>query len=570
MPDKAPAFLRQLSSLRGRYGPGISARRLDLLGALEHATLPTSAQLHRFHEALCFLRAYPDDAAVLQRVERMLERFDRRKDLHRHRAALVGTGIAGTEIRFPFFAPTALYLAKRYPGRLHIDWDRFKRPRRLEAYLALLVHYAETPGLDEWDFTVREWLGRLKGASEADGAFLALRFAAIQAGGFEREAIYDDLDIPMRLEPGAGTPSRSRARHAPSPVAFVRQDLRRGRPDLPGDILRRPRRVRLLSSRPAQALIDLARDAMITRQRDLDLFSYASPLDVRLVEWEDGLQLACMGALPERRLLLEAVYAFLTLKSGVPIGYVLVSALFGSSEIAYNVFETYRGGEAGTIYGRVLATARHLFGADVFTIFPYQLGHENEEAIRSGAWWFYQKSGFRPRSPQALRIMRRELARMRSHPHHRTDAATLRALAEHNLFYELGGRRSDVIGADFLPEVGLKITGFLAARFGSDREGAARWCQARAASILDAGSGRAFSPGERLAWRRWAPLVCLLPGASRWSATQKRALVEVIRAKGGRRESDFVRRFDAHRPLRHAILRLAGRKTTRAVRPIAR
>mgnify|MGYP006270346331 CR=1 FL=1 len=38
-------------------------------------------------------------------------------------------------------------------------------------------------------------------------------------------------------------------------------------------------------------------------------------------------------------------------------------------------------------------------GADAFTIYPYQLGHENDEALRSGAWWFYQKSGFRPRDP---------------------------------------------------------------------------------------------------------------------------------------------------------------------------
>ena len=35
----------------------------------------------------------------------------------------------------------------------------------------------------------------------------------------------------------------------------------------------------------------------------------------------------------------------LTLKNGVPIGYVLISAINASSEIAYNVFETWRGGE---------------------------------------------------------------------------------------------------------------------------------------------------------------------------------------------------------------------------------
>jgi hypothetical protein len=32
--------------------------------------------------------------------------------------------------------------------------------------------------------------------------------------------------------------------------------------------------------------------------------------------------------------------------------------------------------------------------------------------------------------------------------------------------------------------------------------------------------------------------------------------VQVVRAKGGRRESEFVRRFDAHRKLRAAIRKL--------------
>ena len=33
----------------------------------------------------------------------------------------------------------------------------------------------------------------------------------------------------------------------------------------------------------------------------------------------------------------------------------------------------------------------------------------------------------------------------------------------------------------------------------------------------------------------------------------------MIRAKGGRRESEFVRRFDAHRPLRAAVAEVARR-----------
>lgn len=254
--------------------------------------------------------------------------------------------------------------------------------------------------------------------------------------------------------------------------------------------------------------------------------------------------------------MLEAVYAFLTLKNGVPIGYVLNSALYRSAEIAYNVFETWRGAEAGAIYGRVLATVRHLFGADSFTIYPYQLGEGNQEALASGAWWFYQKLGFRPRDPAVRRLMGEETRRMRARPSHRSSIATLKRLAGANLYYHLGRSRDDVIGLLPLPAAGLAISRLVAERCGSDRERAARELGAQAARLLGVRSQRGWSAGERLAWRRWSPLVHVLPGVERWSTAERRALVEVIRAKGGRRESEFALRFDRHRRLREAVGRL--------------
>src|SRR4029079_15648383 len=139
------------------------------------------------------------------------------------------------------------------------------------------------------------------------------------------------------------------------------------------------------------------------------------------------------------------VSAFLPLRNGVPIGYVLNSALFGSAEIAYNVFDTYRGAEAAGVYAKVLAMVRHLFGAETFTIFPYQLGDENDEAIESGAWWFYRKLGFAPRDRRTQALVRSEESRMRRRPAHRSPAATLRRLARENLYFSLGPERDDVI-----------------------------------------------------------------------------------------------------------------------------
>lgn len=568
-PSSAASCLTELFRIRAEFGAGWPARKHALLTRLERARLPSARAVGQLHDLLLFLRAYPDDPALLALVERLLDGFDRRPDFRSFRAALADSGIAGTAIHFPFFAETAWRLAARFPGNLELDWDSIAEPERLERWLPFVAHPAEAPGLDEIAWSPGEWLERMRGGergtnslspAQGDGAFFLrrLRTAIPDPQLFER--VVDDLGLHYRLEPSATTPARTRERSAGAPAHFHAAPLRRGRPDLVRELRQgglRPRAVEELSGRRAERTLELARDAMVTRGRDLDAFAYGSAEDVRLVTWEDGLQFAVIGVRPERRLLLEAVYAFLTLKNGVPVGYVLNSALFGSAEIAFNVFEAFRGVEAAQVYARVLATVRQVFGVDAFTIFPYQLGDGNDEALDSGAWWFYQKLGFRPRAPRVVALMQRELERQRRDPASRSTRATLAALSRENLFLHLGKERRDVIGEVPLPSVGVAATALLSQRFAATSDRGDRICAAEARARLGLRSLAGWSPSERAAFHRWAPVVLLLPGLDRWTAAERLALAEVVRAKGGVQESVFVRRFDAHPKLPRALARLA-------------
>jgi hypothetical protein len=550
--------LLALERLRTAAGEAAAERKRACLAVLTRRSLRGARAVERLHEALCFLRAYPDDAGVLADVVAMLARFRSRADLRRNRRALESTGIAGTAIRFAFYAGTARWLAARWGDRLTVDWKAFRNRGALDRVFPLVSLYSETPGLDELDLGVKGWVTRLKGPRETDAAFLIRRLATLGRDSFENEWAYEGLELPLVLAPGKGGPSRTEAAVEVSGVSFQTAPLDSGRPDVRREVGRPPLRVVPAAGDEAGRLLDLARESMVTRQRDLDVFQWGDRRDVRLAHFPGGLTFVVIGALPERRLLLESVYGFLTLKNGVPVGYVLVSALFGSSEIAYNVFETFRGGESGRIYGKVLALTRHLFGPDTFTIFPYQLGgYGNEEALASGAWWFYQKLGFRPRAPHVVALMNDELARMKADPKHRSSLETLRVLASENLYFPLGKERDDAIGLLELPNVGLRVTDMLARRFGSDRERAEAVLVLEARDLLGLKSLSGWSPGERIAFRRWAPLVTILPGVARWSAAEKSALSSVVRAKGGRRESDFVRLFDRHRRLRRAVAALA-------------
>src|SRR5207247_9378915 len=88
---------------------------------------------------------------------------------------------------------------------------------------------------------------------------------------------------------------------------------------------------------------------------------------------------------------------------------------------------------------RLLHLFHQLLVVTSFAVDPYQVGLHNEEAIDSGAFWFYRKLGFRPANANVAKILAREEAKLRADPTYRTSASTLRRLAEGWMIYEMAG-----------------------------------------------------------------------------------------------------------------------------------
>ncbi len=545
-------MLARLERCKDQYGSGHAEAKLALLRPLARAELRSAAAVRRLHEALCFLRAYPDDARVLAQVERMLAGYAARADLQRHRAALTDSGIAGTAIRYCFFWSTLSWLARRWPQSISMDRSESGVEDKIAAALQLLLSSAEAAALRQIGLPGFAALDRLRARGESDAVFFARRIAAMPGDGYTREAFHDAIEPSYELEPGPDTPARTRARFAAAPLAYRQGPLRRARPDLRAELGRRYRGLRTLSARTGEQLIALARGAMLTRSRDLDAFAYGNARDVRLVDDGGGLAFVLIGVIPERRQLIPGTCGYLVLHNGVPIGYGEAFVIGRAATMTFNIFETFRGGEAAYTFARTLAMVRHVFGAGSFSVDQYQLGKGNDEAIASGAWWFYYKLGFRPLTADARRLMRKELARMRATPSHRSSAATLRALAGSHMLFDLDRGRTPSLPP--LAEPGWRVAAALAKRAGSERERALQACSRETMRLTGVRSWRGFSAGERLAWSRWSPVVMFaLRGVSRWSAAERRALARLIRAKGGRDENGYLVRYAAHPKLQRAL-----------------
>jgi len=549
--------LERLESLREKFGALVASEKLHLLTELEHKSLGRAAEVGRLHETLCFSRAWPDNPKLLATVNRMLKNFSHRSDLNRFAGALENSGIDGSDIRFRFYRVTALWLAQRCGDSLHIDWEQFEARNRLSRTLESLVLFSERGALQQYIYDAPEWIDRMRNVDETDAVFLIRLFAARGAAEVVLDSVYDELDIPFYLSASTTTPTRTQEYVRPKAIQYQRHSIKRHAVDLRQAAHRRIR-IENMNRRQAIRWVDLAKSAMVARSRDLDAFAYASADDVMRVHCEHGIQIVLIGMLPAKRYLLECEYGYLMLRNGVVVGYGTGTGLFGSCQIAFNLFPTFRGAETTELYASVLATFHSLFDADTFSVDSYQIGADNEEAIDSGAWWFYARMGFRPRDSDASKLANAELRKARKKGY-RSSKNTLRRLANYPLYFSLARKREDVLPMVCTDSISLGVLDYVSQRFGSQREDGTRRCSQELAKALGINSLSRQTADEQLMWHRLSPVIAAVADVKKWPKADRDALADAIRAKGGVHEIDYVKLFDAHKRLRRAVAAFAAK-----------
>ncbi len=548
--------LEQLESLREAFGPTVAALKLELLANLEHRPLSRATDVARLHEMLCFMRAWPDSPKLLTTVNRILKNFSARKDLQRFAGKLDDTGIDGTDIRFRFYFATARWLAGHCGAALRIDWPEFDGREQLASQLKFLTVFSERAALEQFDYDVQEWIEQMRVDEETDAVFVVNRYAALAASETLRESLFDALDPAFHLSSSPSTPSRTREYDRPKKIRYETRKIRRNDIDLRKSANMRTR-IEVVRGKQAARLLNLAKSAMVSRLRDLDAIAYANVDDVLRVHCRSGIQIVLMSMRPEKRYLLESEYGYLMLRNGAVVGYGTGTGLFGSCQIAFNLFPTYRGVATTELYACVLATFRRLFNADTFSVDSYQIGADNEEAINSGAWWFYARMGFLPRDASGLKLAKRELDNAQKKRGYRSSKRVLRGLAGYPLYLSLTKKRQDVLGPICTDTVSLGVLDYLSRRFGSAREAGVQECTRELGEALCVDSIAGWSEAELLMWHRFSPLFAAMGGVATWPKADRDDLVAVIRAKGAAHEADYANLFDAHARLRRAIASFA-------------
>jgi hypothetical protein len=567
--------LSDLESTRYRFGRGEAARVARLLKKLGSARFTDTASLLRFHETLLFLRAFPHGPVVVRATEQILNKFHTKVEALRKAGVDMDdfdtyefSGIAGTQMEDTLSFDVARWLVQRMTDKVEIAWENYEPGRELGTTGPRFIPLLEDDSNVEADTPWRQWLEAASGNKNNSAAWLTSRFEQLPLPPQQKAELYESLRVPWRWDLRNSRIARTRNLKQVRSVFYHTEPLiPRSDVSLAEELAKRPPKLTELSRKQGDEVIELIREVMLVRYRELYGTTLSDPrsvvrADLGTHEAGRGVTIYLWNLPPDRRLPLRAYVAGLTLKNGVPINYIEAIGLCEWMEVGFNTFYTFRGGEAGWIYAQVLRCLCHRMGTTCVSVYPYQLGHDNDEAIQSGAFWFYRKLGFRPGRADLQKLAEQEEKKIAADKKYRTPARTLKRLAAGHVFYELPGSEVGAWDKFSTRNIGLRVNKKMARDFDGDavrmREHSRRALERILFPKSSGLSTRSWTPLEKSAFENFALVLSQVAELRAWTREEKEDLVRIIRAKAKPDEMLYLHLTQRHRRLRKALLRLGS------------
>ena len=530
--------IAELAARSRSFGPDAARAKLELLEAIELEGRIGARDLVPLHDTLCFLRAYPDDARVLDAVRRVGGRLREWVDALPDGGAttsLLELGLPGSSNTHYYSFGVLRHLVRMYPDCLEIDWEGLEDDIPLHNALIPLITPGEQQGLDDIELTWESWLERCKpDPDQSDLEFILGIFERADLALEVKAYLFDSCALPVTFtfeRPGTGLFETVRTVDR---LHYQRVEIdRRRAPRAP--LTRNPLpEVKLVPTTTGRELLRLALATLCCRNLEILMLTWADPNDCWLLDCGRGVQVMLIGSLPETRDPFNTSYCHLVLKNGMPIGYGPASICLGTCEMGLNLFPAFRGGEVTFLWAQLMRCFHQVLGAQYFYLTAYGMGSGNPAAIKTGAFWFYRKLGFRAEMPEIEALALEEEEKMRERPGYRSDRSMLHRLSVTGAYLDLSGGECPRVNQGLW---GNRQTWLLEERFGGDRVRGEKQCARELARRLSIDDLSRWSPDEKRALRSVAPLLSLIPGIAEWSAREKRAAVRFIKEKGSRTEA---------------------------------
>ena len=493
-------------------------------------------ELLALHDLLLGICAWPPDIKTYYAARQELERlaiFSINKAATANPAfvrAIEGSGIAGSTQQYSFSLALADWFATRMQtiaGLAGCD----AAPELVHQLLQMARPEAEFVAGTQGEYSLGERIQLLTGEKAAAWQLAWLTDTVKNLFGEERKAelLYQSLQVYIQLQLNDANYSRTLLQlPGVKPVVY-----NPGKKDI-GISLRKIK----LTLPQQQVVANTIRLSLALYGRETDPFSFIDEEHLSLFDAGNGLQIALAELLPGRRLSLETYVGYMVFANGIPVAYGGGWIWARRCKIGINIYPPFRRGGSAVLFQSVLALYRQQFGVSRFVIRPYQFGKGNPEGIKSGAFWFYYKLGFRPVYQKHFAIAEAEAAWIATNPYYRSPASVLRKLTGSDLAWQADPAVAPVNGAECWSRA---ITAHIRDHYNGDARAALKGANVLAQQLFPKAELRDWHRLPAAITNNWLLLVLMLPQLAHLSAAAKHKFLQLAVLKFRGTSSEYNR-----------------------------
>lgn len=529
--------IARLKSLLFQFDKKYEEEKMQLLNELVHFQAFKQQSFQQFHLILMAVMAYPSSKDLLglthSIMNKLLKQLEKKPLLQNK---LSGTGYMHTSIECNFTFNKVRYLIQKFPNQVSIH-SASSTIETQKSVLKILLPDVEYSLIHAGykDFKIR--IDEFHSSSEqTDLEWLMQTIQHSPLDNNTRSFIYNQLGIFIQWKIESESDSVSFLRGASLPIYFHATPLEKK--INPKEIIdqKLPAPVKL-TLKEKQQLIHSAKMTLLYLYRETEPFTNANEDDITLFHLDKGISIALFGSTVDKRYSLESYIGYLVLKNNIPASYG-GGWIFGErSQFGINILESFRGGESSLIICELLRVYHQYFGATQFVVKPYQFGLNNQEAIKTGAFWFYYKLGFRPQNRRLMELALQEEKQKLADPKYKSEFATLKKYTKSNLVLTL----SDSSYPAYDPEiVSRKITRYINEHFNGDRQKALTSCYKEL--ITNTGINTKSWKAEDMDYaKQSAILFSIQPGSKEWQKKYKKDIQLFIQLKSAKTELNWIK-----------------------------
>jgi hypothetical protein len=292
-----------------------------------------------------------------------------------------------------------------------------------------------------------------------------------------------------------------------------------------------------LSAQQKSLVLDTMKFSLALQYRETDPVTFADENELEFFDMGRGLQIALVGMQKHKRLSLESYIGYMAFKNGVPLAYGGGWIWGQRCRIGISIYPEFRKTGSSWLFTQVLRLYYQHFNVRHFIVRANQFGKGNHDGLRSGAFWFYYKLGFRPADYELKKLARSEWKKIRANKTYRSSLKTLRMFIAGPLEWRLAPASIPMVDAE---TISRKISDTINMDHGRSQITALRSVKNQVKEKLKPLNWPGQLKHSIRDLENWCLLINLLTGFQDWKTEDKKRLVELIQVKLTGKERDFI------------------------------